>query len=301
MFNLKITSLQNPKIKKALSLYKKNVRDETGLFLIEGYRELLRAVEGNVQIESFFFCPEFFLGENETSLIEKIKTKIKSKSKIKTKIEKRDDTDRDTYNDDNQSEQIYECRKEVFQKLSYRDRPDGLIAVAFQNPLNLQDLKKLLTPSKNSSKEPFLVVAESIEKPGNLGTILRSADGAKVDALILCDERTDLYNPNVVRASVGTLFTLPVISASSSETMKFLKAEKIQITATSPASAQRYTEADLKQSLAVIVGSEQLGLSQRWLKAADLTLKIPMLGAADSLNVASATTLMLYEVLRQRN
>ncbi len=287
---LNITSLQNPKIKKALSLYKKNVRDETGLFLIEGYRELLRAVEGNVQIESFFFCPELFLGENEYALIEKIKNNLKTKAEESNNI----------YSD-NQSEQIYECKKEVFQKLSYRDRPDGLIAVAFQNPLNLQDLKKLLITSENSSKKPFLVVAESIEKPGNLGTILRSADGAKVDALILCDERTDLYNPNVVRASVGTLFTLPVIKASSVETMAFLKREKIQITATSPASPQRYTEADLKQSLAIIVGSEQLGLSPEWLEAADLTLKIPMLGAADSLNVASATTLMLYEVIRQRN
>ena len=275
---LKITSLQNPKIKTTLSLYKKNERDETGLFLIEGYRELLRAVEGNVQIESFFFCPEFFLGENETSLIEKIKTKIKSSD---------------------QSENIYECRKEVFQKLSYRDRPDGLIAVAFQNPLSLQDLKKILSSTKN--KEPFLVVAESIEKPGNLGTILRSADGSGVDALILSDERTDLYNPNVVRASVGTLFTLPVIKATSRETMEFLKREKIQITATSPDSQKIYTEVDLKKSLAIIVGSEQLGLSDQWLEAADVTVKIPMRGAADSLNVASATTLMLYEVLRQRN
>lgn len=270
---LKITSLKNPKIKAALALYKKSERDQTDLFLIEGYRELSRAVKGGVAIKMFFFCPELFLGANENSLIEQIKEK---------------------------KAEVYECTKDVFQKLSYRDRPDGLIAVASQRKLSLKDLEKQLS-QKAVSKAPFLVVAESIEKPGNLGTILRSADGAGADALILSDERTDLFNPNVVRASVGTLFTQPVISASSEETIAFFKKMNIQIVATSPDSKLLYTEADLQKPLAVIVGSEQLGLSKIWLQKADIIVKIPMKGVADSLNVASATTLMLYEVLRQRS
>ncbi|MFA5250128.1 MAG: RNA methyltransferase [Parachlamydiales bacterium] len=265
-----LSSLHNPKLKRSLALYKKNVRDESGLFLIEGYRELFRALEGNVAIEELFFCPEFFLGSNEDKLIEKIALAAPA----------------------------YRCFPKVFAKLSYRDRPDGLIAVARQKKLSLGSLKALL---KNSARPPFLVIAESIEKPGNLGTILRSSDGAGADALILADEKTDLHNPNVVRASVGTLFTLPVVSASSQETLAFLKAEKIRLVAATPQSDLLYTRADLRGPLAIAVGTEQLGLSRDWLNEAELKVKIPMLGKADSLNVASATTLVLYEVLRQRS
>ncbi len=272
--SFQIASLQNPKIKQALALYKKNVRDEKKLFLIEGYRELLRSCQGKVKIKQLFVCPQLFLGENENALIQKIQT---------------------------QTSQIYECEEKVFRKLSYRDRPDGLIAVASYELMTLKDLEKCLNAeNKNNFKNPFIVVAESIEKPGNLGTILRSVDGAGADCLILCDERTDLFNPNVIRASIGTLFTVFVIKASSSETIKFLKTNKIKIVATSPDSKTVYTKADLTQPLAVIVGSEQLGLSDNWLQKADLKVKIPMKGISDSLNVASATTLMLYEVLRQK-
>jgi TrmH family RNA methyltransferase len=256
-----ITSLQNPKVKDVVRLRDRRPRDESDLFLIEGYRELKRALDAGRQIQTLFYCPELFLGTNEHALISKCKAAL-------------------------------QCTKEVFAKISYRDRPDGLLAVAPQKHLKLADLKL--------KKNPFLVVAESIEKPGNLGTILRSCDAAGVDAVIVCDPTTDIHNPNVVRSSVGTLFTLPVIEASSEETLSYLKQHKIAVVAGTPHAKSTFTEADLKVPLAIVVGTEQYGLTENWMKKADIAVRIPMFGVADSLNVASATTLLLYEVVRQR-
>lgn len=263
----KITSLQNPKIKQAVLLRERKARKETNLFLIEGYRELLRAVESKRTIDTIYFCPEFFLGENERSLIAQSKAVA------------------------------IECSKEVFMKLSYRDRPDGLIAVAPQLHRSLQELEALLAKKKGT---PFLVVAESIEKPGNLGTILRSCDAAGVDAVIVCDPTTDIHNPNVVRSSVGTLFTQFVLEAGSEETLKFLKKHKISIAAATPHATALFTDTDFTGPVAISVGTEQLGLSEVWMQNAEKQVRIPMFGVADSLNVASATTLVLYEVIRQR-
>ena len=159
--------------------------------------------------------------------------------------------------------------------------------------LTLKDLK--LKP------QPFLVIAESIEKPGNLGTILRSADAAGVDAVIVCDPTTDIHNPNVVRSSVGTLFTVPIVEADSGETLRFLKERGIAIVAATPSAKAEYTRVSLNGPVAIAVGTEQYGLSESWMKQADIQVRIPMFGVADSLNVASATTLVLYEVVRQRN
>jgi TrmH family RNA methyltransferase len=262
----KITSLQNPKIKDAVRLRERKARDETDRFLIEGYRELKRAVDAGRKIETVFFCPDFFLGSNERALIEKA-----------------------------DSEAI-ECTKEVFQKLSYRDRPDGLLGIGLQIHNSLSDLEKLLSGVKN----PFIVVAESIEKPGNLGTILRSADAAGVHAVIVCDPTTDIHNLNVVRSSVGTLFTVPVFELDGAETLGFLKEKRIAIAAATPSAKIEFTEADFTVPVAISVGTEQYGLSDAWMKQADIQVRIPMFGIADSLNVASATTLVLYEVVRQR-
>ena len=260
---LKITSLQNPKVKEAVRLRDRKARDETDLFVIEGYRELKRAVDAGRVIETLFFCPSFFLGTNEQALIAKA------------------------------GGEAIECTEEVFAKLSYRDRPDGLLAIAPQTHLTLSELKL--------SKAPFLVIAESIEKPGNLGTILRSADAAGVDAVIVCDPTTDIHNPNVVRSSVGTLFTVPVVEADSEETLRFLKEKGIAIVAATPSAKAEFTKASLKGPVAIAVGTEQYGLSEAWMKQADIQIRIPMFGVADSLNVASATTLVLYEVVRQRH
>ena len=259
----KIVSLQNSQVKQIVRLRERRERDESDLFLIEGYRELKRAVDAGRSIQSIFYCPEFFLGENETELLKK-----------------------------SSAEPIL-CSKEVFAKISYRDRPDGLLGVARQTHLRLMDLKL--------SVNPFLVIAESIEKPGNLGTILRSCDAAGVDALIVCDPTTDIHNPNVVRSSVGTLFTLPVLEADGEETLNFLHQHKIRIAAATPHAKESFTAADLTGPIAIAVGTEQYGLSENWMKSADCQVRIPMRGIADSLNVASATTLFLYEVLRQRD
>ncbi|MGQ9661298.1 MAG: RNA methyltransferase [Kiritimatiellia bacterium] len=150
-------------------------------------------------------------------------------------------------------------------------------------------------------ERPLVVVAEAIEKPGNLGTILRSADATGVTAVLVCDRCTDINNPNVVRASIGTLFSLPVVETTSAEALVWLRAHKIQIVAASPHATQKYTEVDLRGPTAIVVGTEQYGLSPTWLEAAHVRVRIPMLGQADSLNVAAATTILLYEVVRQRN
>lgn len=262
-----ITSLQNQKIKQAITLRNRRERDEKGLFLIEGYRELFRYAEKGGHVEELFFCPDLFLGSNEMALIQRLT---------------------------GFTTQVYACSAEVFRKISYRDRPDGLLALAKQKRHSLKDLEK------NLSHVPFLVIAEAIEKPGNLGTILRSSDASGVDGLIVCDKCTDIFNPNVVRASVGTLFTVPVYEATSEETLEWLKKQKILIAAATPEAEIEFTKSDFKQPIAIAVGTEQLGLSEKWMKGADLQVRIPMCGVADSLNVATATTLLLYEVLRQR-
>lgn len=264
-----LSSLQNPKVKQVLHLRDKSERDKTGKFLIEGYRELLRASDSGHEIEILFICPELFLGINEQALIDRIEAK---------------------------GAKVFTCDEKVFHKISYRDRPDGLLAIAPKKLLTLNDLKEL-SPRRGN---PFYVIAESIEKPGNLGTILRSSDAVGLDGLIVCDRCTDIHNPNVVRASVGTLFTVPVVEAKGVEALEWLKAQGVRILAATPSAKKEFTEVDMTVPLAIAVGTEQLGLTRKWMEEADIQVRIPMHGVADSLNVAMATTLLLYEALRQR-
>lgn len=267
--DLTISSLQNPKVKDAIQLRDRPERDKTHHFLIEGYRELLHASDAGITLLYLFIAPSLFLGSNEPHLIENIK---------------------------NKGAKIYLCDEKVFRKLSYRDRPDGLVAIAEQRTFSLLDLEQKIVSKKN----PFLVVAEAIEKPGNLGTILRSSDAVGVDGLIVCDRCTDIYNPNVVRASIGTLFTVPTVEAQGEETLQWLKKQGISVLAATPSAKMEYTEVDLTQPVAIALGTEQYGLSRLWMDHADLQVRIPMCGMADSLNVAMATSILLYEVLRQR-
>jgi len=268
---LQLSSLQNPKVKQVLHLRDKSERDETKRFIIEGVRELLHATEAKHAVEALFICPDLFLDNNEESLIARILAEHPHCA-------------------------LYICTEPVFRKFSYRDRPDGLLAIAPQKHLHLNDLERLL----QTKQSPFLIVAEAIEKPGNLGTILRSSDAVGLDALIVCDRCTDIHNPNVVRASVGTLFTVPVVEAEGKQTLNWLKSQGIAILAATPSATLEFTEVDMTQPLAIAVGTEQLGLSDYWMENATLQVKIPMNGVADSLNVAMATTLLLYEALRQR-
>ena len=266
---LHLTSIQNPRIKEVVKLRDKVDRDRLHQFIIEGYRELLRAVDAQHPISSLFISPSLFLGVNEGALIERLRY---------------------------QGTKIFNCDPAVFKKISYRDRPDGLLGVAPQQERTFKDLEKIFL----KKKAPLFVVAEAIEKPGNLGTILRSADAVGVDAMIVCDRCTDIHNPNVIRSSVGTFFTVPVIEAEGKETRKWLKQHGVLIAAATPHADKEFTEVEMTKPLAIVVGTEQIGLSEAWMKEATLQVKIPMCGVADSLNVAMATTLLLYEALRQR-
>jgi|SRR5664279_4953875 len=280
----RITSLQNPRVKQLVKLRDRGPRDETGLFLIEGYREVKRALDAGVQPVELYCGPDWFLGANEPVLIEEAQRF---------------------------GAQVFDLSKEAFAKVSYRDRPDGLLAVARQWKRTLADLDKTVAgpgeaglpgsaaPAARSA-DPFLLVIEAIEKPGNLGTILRSADAAGINAVIVCDPVTDIFNPNVVRSSTGVLFSLPVVVAEGPEVRAWLGARRIRAVATSPAAKTLYTDSDLRGPLALVMGSEQYGLSEFWLKESDLLVRIPMAGRADSLNVAMATVITLFEAVRQR-
>ena len=252
--------------------------------MVEGYREIRRALEKGVPLTELYFSSEWFLGVNEPALIEQARVA---------------------------GAQLCELTKETFAKVAYRERPDGLLAVAPQWKKSLADLDGIvgggLSPTrfgdvgrKARPTAPFVLVVEAIEKPGNLGTILRSADAAGCDAVIVCDPVTDIFNPNVVRASTGVLFSVPLVVEESARVLAWLREKKIRTVATTPAAEKIYSEADLRGPLAVVMGSEQYGLSEFWLKNADLPVRIPMAGQADSLNVAMATIITLFEAVRQR-
>jgi TrmH family RNA methyltransferase len=262
----KISSLQNPRIKELVRLRDRRPRDEAGVFLVEGYREIRRALEKQVPLRELYFAPDWFLGENESALIEQARAA---------------------------GTQLFELTREAFAKVAYRERPDGLLAVAPQWKRALADL--------TLPAAPFLLVVEAIEKPGNLGTILRGADAAGCHAVIVCDPVTDLFNPNVVRASTGVLFSVPCVVGESAGVAAWLREKKIRTVTTTPAATMLYTGADLRGPLAVVMGSEQYGLSKFWLENADLTVRIPMAGQADSLNVAMAAIITLFEAVRQRD
>lgn len=261
----RITSLQNARIKEAVKLRQRSHRDEQGLFIVEGYRELKRALDNGFRPATFFTCPELFLGKNEPDLARR---------------------------GQDAGAELLLCAPEVFKKIAYRERPEGLLALLPQIQRTLDSLRL--------SAAPLLIVAEAIEKPGNLGTILRSADAAGVEAVLVCDRCTDIHNPNVVRASIGTLFTVPVVETSSAAALDWLGRHRVRILAASPHADREYTQVDMRGGTAIVVGTEQYGLSERWLQAADFKVRIPMRGQADSLNVAAATTILLFEALRQR-
>lgn len=257
-----ITSLQNERVKDLVRLRERRHRDRTGRFLIEGYREIGRAVAAGAVIDTLYVCRDLFLGPNEDDLLDSLP-----------------DTE------------IVELAAGPFRKISYRDRPEGLLAVAPQFPTDLA----LLAPGP----APLVLVAESIEKPGNLGTMLRTADAAGA-TMIAADPTTDPFNPNVVRASTGTLFTTPLAVDGSERVLEWLRSHSIAVAATTPDTDVLYWDADLSGPVAIVVGAEQYGLSDTWLEAADIRVRIPMAGVADSLNAAMAAGLALFEAARQR-
>jgi RNA methyltransferase, TrmH family len=255
---LDITSLQNPRVKQIVKLRDdKKQRRHEGLMLVEGYDEISLALAAGHTPRTILTAPQLIRREIGVVAAETITVS-----------------------------------PAVFGKMSYRENPDGWLAIFPVPRVSLDELQ--LSPS------PLVIVAESIEKPGNLGAILRTADAAHVDAVLVCDPRVDAYSPNVVRASRGTVFTVPVVETNSAQALTYLQGRGIHILAATPSAESEYTRQDLRAPLAVAVGTEDEGLSELWMKHADVRVRIPMMGKVNSLNVSIATALIVYEAVRQR-
>lgn len=258
-----ITSLQNPAIKNIVKLSKSKERNEQQLFVIEGARELSLALEGGYEITGAYVCREFFNRTRYPDVLDPIADTM-----------------------------IVDISREVFHKIAYRENSDGIVALARPKQHGLDNLKL--------TNNPFLVILESVEKPGNLGAVLRTADAAAADAVIVCDPRTDLYNPNVVRSSVGGLFTVQTALCTSSEALEWLRKNNIASFAAELRAAEFYQNIDLTAPSAIVMGTEAEGLTDFWLDNATKRIKIPMRGKIDSLNVSVSTAVLTFEAMRQR-
>ena len=252
-----ITSKSNPKIKNVVKLQKSSERREQNRIIIEGRREIERAVACGFIVDTLFICNDI----------------LKESVNIAANY-------------------VEEVTLEVFEKIAYREGSDGLLAVAIPKYADLKSFK----PKKN----PLIIVLETVEKPGNLGAIMRTADAAGVDAVIIADPRTDLYNPNAIRASIGTIFSVPLFACSSEECINWLRENNIKIYCTYLKASIDYLEADFRQGSAIVMGTEATGISDIWVDAADQNLIIPMNGIADSLNVSVTTAIVIFEAIRQR-
>jgi len=259
----RITSLQNPRVKQIVQLSKARERREQELIAMEGAREIGLAIDAGYQIETLYICPEIYSKSEYPDLILQIPTQIK-----------------------------IEFTPAIFEKLAYREGSDGLIALIKPKDHSLKNLKL--------PKNPFIIVLESVEKPGNLGAVLRTADAAKVDAVIVCDPSTDIYNPNAIRSSVGCMFTVPIGLCSSEEAFKWMKENGIKSFAAELTASNWYQDCDFKKPSAIIMGTEADGLTDFWLQKADERIKIPMRGKIDSLNVSVSTAVLTFEAMRQR-
>lgn len=253
----KITSAQNPKIKMLLELQAKSKeRRSTGLFVVEGVREIEHCIASGYEIHSIFMCPEIC---GSVSF---------------------------------ESPAVFEVSRQVYDKVAYRGGTEGVIAEMKAKSHRLDDLEL--------SENPVVMVLESVEKPGNLGAVLRSADAAGADAVIICDPLTDIYNPNLIRASIGAVFTVPVAACSSEDAIAFLKQRNFKILTAQLQDSDLYYDSDMTGPTAIVMGTESTGLSDLWRKAASAHIRIPMLGRLDSLNVSVSAAILLFEAIRQR-
>ena len=262
---LYISSVQNPRIKQLLLLQQKSSeRRKSGLFVVEGRRELQHCVEAGLSVDSVFCCSELmgrgseFAGPSTPP----------------------------------PANHCYEVSPQVYEKIACRGGTEGIVATVEARSLALDDLPEL--PS------PLYVVLERVEKPGNLGAILRTADAAGADAVLVCDPLTDLYNPNLIRSSVGALFTVPCVACSSDECIAWLQRRHVTILTAQLQDSRLYYDTDMRRATALVMGTEATGLSSQWRKAASAHLRIPMLGRLDSLNVSVSAAILLFEAVRQR-
>jgi len=259
----KITSIQNQRIKNIVKLQQKSSeRKDQNLIVIEGSREITLAIKSGFEIKQIYFCSEIISYDRIAEI---------------------------SCNENN----VFKISREVYHKIAYRESTEGILVLAEPRFSTLKSMKL--------GKNPFLIVLESVEKPGNLGAILRTADAANVDAVLVCDPLTDIYNPNVIRSSVGCVFTKQVVACSSDEALDWLKKNKIKSYAAALTATHFYHLADFSVPSAIVMGTEADGLTKKWLKGADEQIKIPMNGEIDSLNVSTSTAILVFEAMRQRN
>lgn len=292
MHSDEITSAQNPRIKWLLQLQQKSSqRKKEGLFVVEGQRELMHCINNGYHIRMIFCCKEIMMA-GDTPELHRSNADVDAMALLK------------------HAELIYEVNKKVYDKIAYRSGTEGLVAVVEVKNWTLEDLsneqwttgaKLRLADNEQRNHTPFYVVLEGVEKPGNLGAILRSADAAAVDAVILCDPRTDLYNPNLIRSSIGAVFTVPCVTCRSEECIDFLKRNHVRIFTAQLQDSSPYYNIDMRQAIAIVMGTEATGLTQQWREVADAHIRIPMLGSLDSLNVSVSTAILMFEVVRQRS
>jgi len=261
-----VASPSNPRIKAAARLRDRRQRDASGLTLVDGARELRRALESGIDVVEAFVCEPLLAGEDARAALDALRARGTT---------------------------VTTTSEAAFAKLAFGDRAEGLVAVVRTPSLALDDLRP--------PADPLILVIDAVEKPGNVGAVLRSADGAGVDAVIAASPRTDLANPNVIRASAGTFFAVPMAAAPSDEVRSWLREQGVRVVAARVDGALAYTDADLTGPLAIVVGSEAEGLTNAW-HAADIEgIRLPMLGIADSLNVSVSAAILAYEARRQRD
>ncbi len=261
-----ITSVQNARIKHVVALQQKSsLRREEGLFVVEGQREIEHCIEGGYEVvEVYKRSQEIGIRSQESG--------------VRREVE-------------------YIVTPQVYEKMAYRGSTEGIIAVVKSKGHSISSVNCKLSTVNN----PLVIVLESVEKPGNLGAILRSADAANVDAVIVCDPLTDLYNPNLIRASIGAIFTVPTAVCTSQECIAFLKERNIKILTAQLQDSYEYYDYDMRPATAIVMGTESTGLTQQWREAADAHIRIPMLGRLDSLNVSVSAAILMYEAVRQRS
>ena len=271
-----VTSAQNPKFKNLLLLQEKSkARREQGLFVVEGRRELQHCLEAGFQVRTLFVCPEI----------------AGDRWPVGVGHDGKDGLDSPVI--PGLTRNLIEIPEALYRKAAYREGTEGIIAEVECRERRLEDLAL--------TENPLVVVLESVEKPGNLGAVLRSADAARADAVIVCDPLTDLYNPNLIRASLGGIFTVPTVAASSEETIAWLQARGIRILTAQLQDSSWYYDVDMTVGTALVMGTESTGLTDIWRRAADAHIRIPMLGRLDSLNVSVSAAILLFEAVRQRN
>ncbi len=281
-----ITSAQNRKIKDLQALVEKSrARGESGLFVVEGQRELGHCLDAGFVPETLFVCGEVIARSPEGESRREVAGNIEGKDGLEALVVRASAL--------NPRLTVIQIPAFLYEKVAYRGSTEGIIAEIHSRGHGLESLAL--------GENPLVVVLESVEKPGNLGAVLRSADAAGADAVIVCDPLTDLWNPNLIRSSVGAVFTVPVAVCATAEAIAFLKARSIRILTAQLQDSEWYYDTDMTSGTALVMGTEATGLTPAWREAADAHIRIPMLGHLDSLNVSVSAAVLLYEAVRQRH